>query len=450
MRRRRFLQAAGLSAVALAAACDRRPTTQRGQVIVVGAGVAGLAAAHTLAERGLDVVVLEARDRIGGRIWTSQWSNAAIDLGASWIHGIEHNPIAELARTIGARTVATSYANSTDYGADGTPIGEATAAALKRWQQVIAGALHDAQDDHVADESLRTVAERAVNWPALPEAEQALVATVLNEYEQEYAGSTTELSSQYFDDDKELEGDDVLFPAGYGAITDHLAKGLTIRTGVVVNRIDWDDKGVTVTAGPRAFAGDQVVVTLPLGVLQSGAVEFGQKLPTDTTTAIAKLGMGLLDKCFLRFPAQFWPDTDWLTYIPSADRAGQWAQWVNYAKTADQPILLGFNAADFGRTVETWSDDGIVESAMATLRTIYGPDIPAPLDHRITRWASDPYAMGSYSFNKVGSTPGMRDHLAAAVDGRVHSAGEATDRHSFGTVHGAYNSGLRAADQISG
>ena len=84
------------------------------------------------------------------------------------------------------------------------------------------------------------------------------------------------------------------------------------------------------------------------------------------------------------------------------------------------------------------------------MKTIYGSDIPAPLDHQITRWASDPYARGSYSFTKLGSTPAMRDQLAAAVEDRVHFAGEATDKGDFATVHGAYNSGIRAAKEIIG
>ena len=129
MRRRRFLQAAGLSTAALLAACNRPPTTERRQVIVIGAGIAGLAAARTLADRGHDAVLLEARDRIGGRIWTSRWSDAAIDLGASWIHGVDGNPIAELARAVGVRTVATTYENSSDYGTDG---GRSTAPPPRR------------------------------------------------------------------------------------------------------------------------------------------------------------------------------------------------------------------------------------------------------------------------------------------------------------------------------
>lgn len=87
---------------------------------------------------------------------------------------------------------------------------------------------------------------------------------------------------------------------------------------------------------------------------------------------------------------------------------------------------------------------------MSTLRTMYGPGIPALLDYQLTRWSQDPYARGSYSFNKIGSTPVMRDHLAASIDDRVHFAGEATDPNSFGTVHGAYTSRLRAARQITG
>ena len=90
-------------------------------------------------------MLLEARDRIGGRIWTSRWSDAAIDLGASWIHGVDGNPIAELARAVGVRTVATTYENSSDYGTDGKPLDRAATAALKRWQHVVATAVSDAQ-----------------------------------------------------------------------------------------------------------------------------------------------------------------------------------------------------------------------------------------------------------------------------------------------------------------
>lgn len=460
MHRRGFLRTTALSALAFAAAaaCDDSdtapPTGAQRRVIVVGAGIAGLAAARSLADQGHDVLVVEARDRIGGRVWTSaRWSDAPADLGATWIHGVDGNPITDLARRAGAATVSTSYDNGTDYGTDGHPADDATTAAIGRWRSRVAKALRDNQDrddEEDRDASVRAVAQQAVNWPSLADPDKALVASVLNDYEHEYAGGVDELSSLYFDSDAKIKGKDVLFPGGFSAIPAFLATGLSVRTGQVVERIDWNDAGVTVATRDDTFRGDHVVVTLPLGVLQSGTVEFTPGLPTDKAAAVEKLGMGVLDKCYLRFPAKFWPDTDWLTYIPGLDKAGQWGQWVNFSRAAGQPILLGFNAADFGRASESWSDADLVAGAMSTLRTIYGSGIPAPLDYQITRWAHDPYAHGSYSFNKIGSTPVMRDHLAAGIDERVHFAGEATHRDSFGTVHGAYASGLRAARRITG
>lgn len=457
MHRRRFLQGMGWTGLAILAdlfAAKALAATEssagRRRVIVVGAGISGLAAARHLADHGHEVLVLEARDRIGGRVWTSdRWADAPVDLGASWIHGIDHNPIAALAAKAKARTVATSYENGTDYFTDGRRIDDGGDAAIRRWRHAIAKALQAAQDDDT-DASVRSVVERALRWPALSEHDRSLIAYVLNDYEQEYAGSADELSSQYFDSDARLKGKDVLFPGGYRAITDWLAAGLSIQTGQVVRQIDWSRGGVTVGTGHGTFQADHVVVTLPLGVLQSGAVEFGPGLPAAKRDAIAKLGMGVLNKCYLRFPKVFWPDTDWLTYVPGASRHGQWEEWLNAARATGKPVLLGFNAAAFGRAVEGWSDADMVAGAMRTLTTMFGRDIPAPLDYQITRWASDPYALGAYSFNKLGSTPAMRDQLAAGIDGRVHFAGEATHRHSFATVHGAYLSGVRAAKDIAG
>ncbi|QHC23012.1 NAD(P)-binding protein [Streptomyces sp. GS7] len=322
--------------------------------------------------------VLEARDRIGGRIWTSQqWSGVPLDLGASWIHGIDENPITDLAKKAGAKTVVTDLDSATDYLADGREIEGAQAQALQRWQEATAKALSSFQKEDDEDASIRSVVQNALGWSDL-------------------------------------------------------------------------SNSVTVTTHKGAFQADHVVVTLPLGVLQSGAVTFGPGLPQPKTTAVSKLGMGVLNKCYLRFPKVFWADTGWLEYVPDVDEYGRWAQWVNVARLTGQPALLGFNAADFGRTIGSWSATEIVDSAMSTLKTIYGSGIPAPTGYQITRCASDPYAHGSYSFTKLGATSDMRDQLAASVDGRVHFAGEATDRKDHATVHGAYRSGLLAAKKIAG
>ncbi|MFI6113153.1 FAD-dependent oxidoreductase [Kitasatospora sp. NPDC051164] len=476
MHRRRFLTNMGLGLTGMAtlgalAACEGNadedgPTGEgtpsapsdsapsgRSAVIVVGAGISGLAAARHLADKGKDVLVLEARNRIGGRIWTSeQWAGTPVDLGASWIHGVDKNPITDLAAKAGARTVTTNADSATEYVASGRQADNAAEQSIQRWRKATTQALASNQDqnDDQKDTSVRSVVELALNWPSLSNDDRSLVSFALNDYEHEYAGGVNDMSGLFFDNGANIKGRDVLFPGGYHQITDLLAKGLSVRTEHVVRQIDWNSGGVTVTTDKGAFQGDHVVVTLPLGVLQSGAVKFGPGLPADKRTAIDKLGMGLLNKCYLRFPKVFWADTDWLMYAPSLDKYGQWEQWINVNRAVGQPVLLGFNAADFGRTIEGWSDAQIVASAMDTLKTIYGGGIPQPTDFQITRWASDPYARGSYSFYKVGSTPAMRDQLAARIGDRVHFAGEATHRDSSATVHGAYLSGIRAAKEIAG
>ncbi|MGW6391624.1 flavin monoamine oxidase family protein [Streptomyces sp. NPDC055103] len=459
--RRRVLAGLGLGlpAAGLLSACraddleaTSAPTAAaRTRVIVIGAGISGLAAARHLVDQGEDVLVLEARDRIGGRIWTSDdWDGAPVDLGASWIHGIDKNPITDLAAKAKAKTVVTDLESTTDYLPDGQEAEGAQARALENWQDKTADALADYQAEQDRDAPMRSVVERTLRFSTLPDGDKALVNNALNDYEHEYSGSTTQMSTLYFDSDDSLNGDDVLFPKGYGQITDYLADGLAIRLGQRVKHIDWKSGGVTVRTDKGTFQADQVVVTLPLGVLQSGTVTFAPGLPAAKRTAIDKLGMGVLNKCYLRFPRKFWPDTDWLNYVPPVDKYGQWAQWINVTRANGEPVLLGFNAADFGRTIEGWSDTEIVNSAMQTLKTIFGQDIPAPVDHQITRWASDPYARGSYSYYKVGSNPAMRDQLAASIADRVYFAGEATSRKSSATVHGAYLSGISAAKEIAG
>jgi monoamine oxidase len=268
-----------------------------------------------------------------------------------------------------------------------------------------------------------------------------------SEIEQEYSGSTAELSAHWYDQLQDLDGGDVLFPQGFSAITEFLARDLRIELDQQVQAIEWGRSPLRVVTSRSEFIADRVVVTLPLGVLKAQAVQFSPALPPSKQEAIAKLGMGVLNKCYLRFPRVFWPeDVDWLEYIPA--RHGEWTEWVSFKHVADQPILLGFNAADRGKAIEAWSDAEIVASAMTTLKTIFGDGIPEPIEAQITRWANDPFSLGSYSYNAVGSSPKMRQALAAPVGQALFFAGEASHGKFFATAHGAYLSGLRVARQI--
>ena len=447
MRRRDWLKLCGLLALHPVASAQTAPGSA-GRVIVVGAGMSGLAAARELKRAGYAVVVLEARERVGGRIHTSRaWKDAPMDLGASWIHETDGNPITTLAREAGARTVETSYDSSIGYGRSGKPFTRAERERLEALQAQIEEVIEEAQEADT-DQPLQAAVEAGLDWKELAPGDRALAELLLNStIEHEYAGSTREMSTWWWDDDGGFDGGDVLFPDGFGALTDFLARGLDVRTGQVVERIEHAADGVRVHAGGQTLRADHAVVSVPLGVLKAGAIEFAPALPPAKRRALDGLAMGVLNKCFLRFPQAFWPTgVDWIERVP--ERRGEWTEWVSFLRAAGTPVLLGFNAADYGRRIETLGDREIVSAAMRALRGLYVADIPDPSAHQITRWASDPYALGSYSFNPVGCDPKMRDDLAASVGGRLHFAGEATTRKHFATTHGAYLSGLRAARAV--
>ncbi|MDL5055830.1 FAD-dependent oxidoreductase [Oscillatoria laete-virens NRMC-F 0139] len=454
MRRRDFLTLFGVTLMGcISSSCgDTAPEngslSPKKRLVVIGAGLAGLAAARELHGQGYEVVVIEARERIGGRVWTStQWADMPLDLGATWIHGVRGNPLTDLADEIQARRLVTRYDRSIAYDASGQPLSAAAEARMEDLRGQVFRALEEAQERDT-DTSIRQAIEPLMQQ--FDESSQAyrFINYILNsQIEHEYSGSVARLSAQWYDSDNGFEGDEVLFAQGFRAIADFLARELHIELGQVVQAIHWDRSPVRVMTQKSEFAADGVVVTLPLGVLQAKRVHFVPELPSDKQNAIAQLGMGVLNKCYLRFPTAFWPaDVDWLTHI-SANR-GEWTEWVSFKRIADMPILLGFNAADWGREIEAWSDRQIIASAMQTLRTIFGAGIPEPIDYQITRWATDPFSLGSYSYNAVDATPNLREVLAAPLNDRVFFAGEASERDYFGTTHGAYLSGLRAAREI--
>ncbi|MGI9214043.1 MAG: flavin monoamine oxidase family protein [Methylococcaceae bacterium] len=451
MKRRQFLHTLITLSTALAVQSRAQSATRRPEhIIVIGAGMAGLATANRLVKAGRSVTVLESRNRTGGRVWTSRaWPDAPVDLGASWIHGIKGNPLTTLANTVGARRVATGYDNAITYDANGQ---EATDA----FERYIDNTLGTAIDRAIAkarksgrDASLGAVLSQTFNDRTLtPHQRAAFNFYVNSNFEHEYSGSIDAMSVQSFDDSDDFGGGDVLFPEGYDALTDWLALGLDIRMDHPVTAIRYDRNGVVVSTASGDFAADRVVITVPLGVLKSNGIRFTPSLPTAKQEAIQLLGMGVLNKTYLRFPTAFWPSRyDWLEYV-SADK-GHWCEWISgFERYAGLPILLGFNAADYGREIESRSDEDIVDAAMATLRILYGKNIPDPESWQITRWAKDPHALGAYSYYGVGSRRKHRTDLGKPIADRLFFAGEATSPDSPATVHGAYLTGLRAAGEI--
>jgi len=432
----------------LLASCTQknRASANSESVIIIGAGMAGLAAARELHDLGYQVTILEARNRVGGRVWTSNlWTGIPVDLGASWIHGSQSNPMTALADQIGAQRVATDYDNNVLYTTTGEVMSDSSARELEHLYDQLETVI---SRNASADETLLSVLENSVLWTGLSKQQRQLSLHLLNTtIEHEFAGALNQISAANPDDSDEFAGEDVLFMHGYGALTDYLSTGLDIRLEQVVNHINYASNKVLIKTQQREFSADRVIITLPIGVLKHASIKFVPELPAEKQAAIKTIGSGVLNKLFLKFPTVFWQKEREILNWVSAEH-GRWNEWLNMSAYIDDAVLLGFNAADYARKTETWSDEAIVADAMNVLRTIYGQQIPEPQSWQVTRWGADPFARGAYSFNAVGVDIDTRLTLANSINHQLYFAGEAASRDYPATVHGAYLSGIEAATAI--
>ena len=437
-----LLAGAAATAPAMAGAAPR------GVIAVVGAGLAGLVAARHLTRAGAQVVVLEGRERIGGPISPTRLGpGPPPDLGGRGIHGSTGNPLTALAVEAGATRFATSYEAALTLDATGNAIDPDT--FLPPVERLVAAARRRAEGlDH--DVSLAGAITATAQWRAATATLRRRVRYHINAtVEQEYGGDWSEVSAWNFDESAEFSGPDTFFPQGFGQITAMLARGLDVRLGARVEDIAREAEELRLTlAGGDSLKAAAAIVTVPLGVLQKGALRFAAPLSDAKRRAIAGLRMGLLNKCWLRFERVAWPDdVDWIEWLGPKD--GVWAEWLSLAHTARAPVLLGFNAGAQAREMETLDDRAMAASAHAALKAMFGESFPAPVAAQVTRWAQDPFSFGSYSFNAVGTGPRTRQALAAPEwDGRLLFAGEATAPRHFGTAHGAVMSGVAAASAL--
>ncbi|NEO84615.1 MAG: FAD-dependent oxidoreductase [Spirulina sp. SIO3F2] len=448
MNRRNFIQLllTTIAATRLLGCQTQAQTTQAETIVIVGAGIAGLAAAWDLQEAGHRVILLEGRDRVGGRLWTSRRWATPMDLGASWIHGERGNPLTALADAIDAPRVATDSTDYPLYGVTGERLSDQVWDAVNAWEAEVIRAVRATYSG--ADVSLATAIANEIDLDALTTSEWQLLNFAVNALiEQDAATDAEDLSAHHLDGGQEFGGDDVLFPQGYDVLATYLAEGLEIRLNQPVSQITYTEEGVSLTTPSGIVEGDRAIVTLPIGVLKRGDVVFEPPLPEAKQNAIAVLNAGVLNKVYLQFPEVFWPESpDWLSYV--SETRGEFSTWLNLYRPTGQPILAAFNVGDFARQLEALTDAQIVDRAMQTLRRIAGPSTPEPIAAQITRWASDPFARCSYSSPGVGMTETTRADLAAPVGDRLLFAGEATNGDYPATVHGALLSGRREAERI--
>lgn len=431
------------------------PTTDH--VLIIGAGMSGLAAAAELKKKGVTVTVIEGRDRIGGRVFTSNvWQGAPVDLGASWIHGVDGNPLTTLADALGVERVETDYESQSVFDADGNLLSDAELTRIEDNFNTLIEALDALRESRLEEElpdiSLQEAIDQVLAEEEYDPDEVAELSWAINTViEHEFAADARDLSFYSFDEGEEIVGADVVFPQGYRQLIDALAEGLTIRTGEPVEAITVLEDKVQVTTTKGVIEGDRVLVTLPLGILKRGDVTFEPALPTEKLQSISRLDMGVLNKLYLKFPNAFWSSVVEDEFIDRlSDEPGHWAESLNFYAYTGAPILLMFNAGTFGTELESWTDQEIVADAMSALRSMFGSTIPEPSDYQLTRWKSDPFCLGSYSHLPPGALPEDRDTLAEPVGTRLFFAGEATYSDFPSTVHGAYLSGVREAQRWGG
>jgi monoamine oxidase len=415
--------------------------------LIIGAGLAGLSAGSYLKAQGAKSILLEARQRIGGRVWTDRCLDGmALESGASWIHGLDINPLALMARDCEIQIVPTNYYSAPlTYRADGVRVAAAQREADHLRLKRLLDRLGNWREKLDRDMPLGLALKRAVAQLRLSlQQQRGFWHAVHTEIEQDYATEVQNLSLWYWDEVEEYGGKHLLVPGGYDQLIQQLAGDLEIRLGHVVRSIEYGSRKVRVTTDCGIFTGDRAIVTLPLGVLQAGAVTFSPALPTRKILAINNLRMGVLNKLHLLFPRQFWPPKpDWIEYI--APRRGVWAEFFNHARYANAPILTAFNVGSHAQALERLSDEATVATCMKVLRIMFGSTTPDPVSFLVTRWASDPFAMGAYCHIPPGGSGEDLDTLAEPVGDRLFFAGEAALRAHYGTTHGALESGVRAA-----
>lgn len=409
-------------------------------VIVIGAGIAGLAAARTLVDAGARVVVLEASGRIGGRIHTDRSLGLPVEVGAGWVHGPDGNPISQLARSAGLETFLTDDENLEVLRADGAPVSDADVVRGEARLARLAATIDDAVDaDMAMSEAIRRFGDGELDDP--------LTRWMLSAYlEFLTGGSIDDISATMWDEDDGFAGADVILPAGYDQILPQLARGLDIRFGEMVQSIAYGSDGVSVITANGTFQANQLICTLPIGVLKAGSVTFNPPLPNAYQTAIQALGLGQVTKLALRFDAPFWP-TDVQYFGVTTEPMGRWPYFKNTMTYDDVPLIMGMSLGSYAPIADAMSAEDAAADMMDVLRGVFGTEIPEPTGILKSKWSRDPLALGAYSFAKVGALPDDFNRFAEPI-GPLHFAGEHTTFDYHGNVHGAYLSGIRAAEAI--
>lgn len=301
-------------------------------VVVIGAGLAGLAAANQIAAAGITVTVLEARDRVGGRVHTDSSLGFPTEMGAAWIHGVRGNPMVELVRKAGLTLRPTDYE---DAAIGDVRTGRSVPAAWKAAQQLsnLVAAIGDGGRP-AATESV-AAALRARGWSSTGPDARFAEATELT---QEYGLDVDRLGAQALWEGDYQRGGDAMVAGGFDRVPRMLAEGVDVQFNRPADRVSVTANGVEVSGGGQTANYEAAVIAVPLALIQANSP--AAELPAPVRSAIDQLATGNLEKAILRYGERWWPDRQLLQVVGAPQE--RWSEWYDLSGLTGQPALVGF------------------------------------------------------------------------------------------------------------
>ena len=431
--RRSFM--AGLASTLVAPALAQEHLDEV-DVVIVGAGAAGLSAAKALQEARRSFIILEARDRVGGRVFTDEALGIPFDAGAFYIHWSERNPWAQIAKqlevmTVDDRTLRGGFAVFDN----GKPVPDEERGNRRRAFSRVSEILGNY--DHQRDNSFADIAR--IQPPELASAVAAMSLMSLGEDPQRVSAA---------DYDQLDSGTDLAVPSGYGKLVARYGEGLPIRLSTPVTSIDWSGEGVQVsTAASGTIKALAAIVTVPVGVLAKEAIYFAPALPVETTDAISGLSMGAMTKIALQVEGDRFGLSPFTQYFDDSSQH----ELINYEFWGfDRNIVLATFSGDYARGVVKMGEQATADHVVERLAKLLGSDLRSKIKGtRLAAWSEDPFALGSYSIARPGHAS-ARDALFHPIGDRIWFAGEATAGPAAMTAGGASISGLSAAQAVAG
>lgn len=399
------------------------------EVAVIGGGAAGIAAARRLTDAGVPCLLIEARNRLGGRAYTVEHGGQGVDLGCGWLHSAETNPYVAIAETQGLRIDRSTPSWGRPALACNFPLAD-----QRDYQQAMAAYYERVGDLAAGDADVSCAAafEPGNRWNGLIGAVVSYIS----------GGDAARVSARDFEN---YAGTDVNWRVaeGYGTVVAAVADGIDVALETVVERIDHSGTRLRIATNRGTIDAMRVIVTLPTNILAEHEDLFCPVLPQKTEAA-AGLPLGLADKLYLTLatPEEFGRDTRVFGRLDTKDTASY------TIRPQGRPHIEGYFGDGCAAELEKGGVRAFVDFAVAQLADVFGNDFKTRLSLLdMHLWAADPFSRGSYSFALPGRVA-CRQALAAPVDQRLFFAGEACSKSDFSTAHGAYLTGLAAADQV--